>query len=229
MSRTGRLALPAVLLLPLLLTACGTEDAGTAGATSTAGAAATADPADPADPAELNSRAQALGIAPEAVYAVEAPGYTLAQQSVGVIGDDGFSATYVSPKDGTQLQLMVDRAAMTADDCANQAPAGSPSGPSGTSAPCVRDGEAWYRSTGGRTEYTVARQEFVIRVGGTGVPRDVLREAAHGVHRPSADELDALLPPAPEGSGPAATTPVERGDLPSEGDGAPRNDVGVGG
>lgn len=223
MSRTGRLALPAVLLLPLLLTACGTQDANTAGTANTAGAASTA---DPADPAELGKRAQALGIAPEAVYAIEAPGYTLAQQSVGVFGGDGFSAAYFSPKNGTQLQLTVDRRAMTADSCANQS--------SGASASCTRDGDAWYRSTGQHTEYTVAKEEFVIRIGGAGVPRDVLREAAHGVHRPSADELDALLPPAPAGAGPTETTPtetapVERGDLPSEGDGAPRNDVGVGG
>ncbi|MFF3942518.1 hypothetical protein [Streptomyces phaeofaciens] len=44
---------------------------------------------------------------------------------------------------------------------------------------------------------------------------NVLRAAARWLPRPSADEWDAPLPPAPAGGG-----PVERGDLPSVGDGA---------
>ena len=200
MIRTLR-ALPAMLFLPALVVACGTEKAG-------------------ADPAELGSRARALGIAPELVYATEAPGYTLARQSVGVYGDDGFSAVYVSQKEGRQLQLTVDRGTMTADSCPDQ-PVGDSSGASTT---CVRDGDSWYRSTGERREYAVPKEGFVIRLSGDGMPRDVLRVAARQLHRPSADELDALLPPAPAGGG-----PVERGDLPSVGDGAPGNDVDAGG
>ncbi|WP_426568295.1 hypothetical protein [Streptomyces canus] len=201
MIRTVR-ALPALLLAPVLLTACGSEEAGAA------------------DPAELKARAQALGIAPELVHITEAPGYTLAQQSVGVYGGDGFSATYVSQQNGTQLTLTVDRGTMTAETCPTQPPAD----PSGTRAECTRDGDAWYRGGGGGAEYVVPKEGFLIRIGGTGVPRDVLREAAREVHRPSADELDALLPPAPAGG-----TPVERGDLPPVGDGAPDNDVDAGG
>ncbi|MEU0116486.1 hypothetical protein ABZ137_23025 [Streptomyces bobili] len=89
MIRTVRL-LP-VLLGTVLLTGCGSERA------------------DEADPAELALRARASGIAPELVYTTDAPGHTLAQQSVGVYGDDGFSATYVSRQKGTQVQLTVDR------------------------------------------------------------------------------------------------------------------------
>ncbi|MER5750526.1 hypothetical protein [Streptomyces sp. NPDC002088] len=90
---------------------------------------------------------------------------------------------------------------------------------------CTRDGDAWYRSAGEQSEYAVPKKGYVVRVGGDGVPRDVLRAAAHKVHRPSADELDALLPSA----APAATEPVERGDLPTVGDGAPNNNPGAGG
>lgn len=204
MIRTVR-ALPALLLAPALLAACGTQDAGAA------------------DPAELNARARALGIAPELVHTTEAPGYTLAQQSVGVYGGDGFSATYVSQDNGTQLHLTVDRGTMTAGTCPTQPPADS----SGTRATCTRDGDAWYRGGGQRTEYVLPKKGFLIRIGGEGLPRDVLREAAHQAHRPTADELDTLLPPAP--AAPSDNGPVERGDLPPVGDGAPDNDANAGG
>ncbi|MEU8653439.1 hypothetical protein [Streptomyces sp. NPDC048737] len=206
MIRTVRL-FPALLLGSALLTACGSERVGAA------------------DPAELASRAQALGIAPEAVYVTDAPGHTLARQSVGVLGDDGFSAVYVSPQKGTQVQLAVDRGTMTAATCERQ--------PGGESAAepvtCVRDGDGWYRSAGRWAEYAVPKKDFVVRVGGTDVPRAVLREAAGHLRRPSAGELDDLLPSAPAGGGPAERGPVERGDLPSFGDGAPDNDVDAGG
>ncbi|MFF4832898.1 hypothetical protein [Streptomyces sp. NPDC001315] len=205
MIRTVRI-LPLLLLMPALLTACGTEKAGGAGA---------------ADPAELASRAQALGIAPELVYVTEAPGFTLAQQSVGVYGDDGVSAVYVSRKTGAQLQLYVDRGTLTARSCPTQPVRDA----TADRTSCTRDGDAWYRSAGEQSEYAVPKKGYVVRVGGDGVPRDVLRAAAHKVHRPSADELDALLPPA----APRATEPVERGDLPTVGDGAPNNDPGAGG
>ncbi|MFI7499724.1 hypothetical protein ACIBVL_14740 [Streptomyces sp. NPDC049687] len=200
-------ALPALSLLPLLpllLTACGDEHAGAA-----------------ADPAELSARAQALGIAPELVYTTDVPGYTLAQQSVGVYGDDGFSASYFSSKSGKFFQLAVDRDTFTATNCPDQPVPGT----DGASTTCVRDGDNWYRTTDGRSEYAVPKKNLVIRLSGDGVPRDDLRAAAEHAHRPTADELDDLLPAAPAGGG----EPVERGDLPSVGDGAPNNDVGAGG
>ncbi|GAB2716702.1 hypothetical protein [Streptomyces bullii] len=197
--------LPALCVLPVLLTACGTEKAGTG---------------SPADPAELASRARASGIAPEHVYVTEVSGFTLAQQSVGVYGGDGFSATYVSAQGGGQLHLRVDRGTMTAESCPRR-PVGTASGARTT---CERDGEAWYRSGGGQREYAVPKKGHVVRITGEGVERDVLRQAARSVHRPSDAELDTLLPPA---SGP--TEPVERGDLPPVGDGAPDNNVGTSG
>ncbi|GAA3213521.1 hypothetical protein GCM10020256_13720 [Streptomyces thermocoprophilus] len=38
------------------------------------------------------------------------------------------------------------------------------------------------------------KDDHVVRVGGDGVPRDVLRTAAEHVHRPTAAELDTLMP-----------------------------------
>jgi hypothetical protein len=164
-----------------------------------------------------------MGVAPELVYVTEAPGFTLAQQSVGVLGDDGFSATWVDGETNALLRLAVDRGTITADTCPEQ-PVGDLSGEHTT---CERDGSAWYRTGAGRHEYALPEEGHVVRVSAEtdAVPRDVLRAAALAAHRPDAAETDALLPPVE----PAPATPVERGDLPPFGDGAPDNHVDVGG
>lgn len=206
MIRTVR-ALP-LLLLPALLAGCGTEKAGASDA--------------PADPTELAAQAGALGISPELVYITKAPGFTLAQQSVGVSGDDGFSASYTSLKTGAVISLRVEHGTMTAATCAKRPVAGV----AGEHTTCVRDGDAWYRTGGGQIEYTIAEKGHIVYVDAEQgkVTREVLRKAALSVHRPSESELDGLLPPAR-----TATAPVERGDLPTAGDGAPNNEVGTGG
>ncbi|MGY3204699.1 hypothetical protein ACVW19_005214 [Streptomyces sp. TE5632] len=203
MIRTVRPLLP-LLLVPLLLTACGSEPG------------QTRDTDAPA--AELITRSRALGIAPELVYVIEAPGFALARQSVGVYGGDGFSATYVSRQGGEQLRLYVDRGTMSASDCAEGQQT------------CESDEEGiWYRSGQGAHEYAVVKKGHVVRLeGDAGVPRDVLRKAARDARRPSGEEAAELLPSAPVG-GAAPSEPVERGDLPPAGDGAPRNDVDAGG
>ncbi|MEU9882810.1 hypothetical protein [Streptomyces phaeochromogenes] len=223
-----------LLLLPLLLVSCGTEEAGAGADTGssadtdkgTAGAdKGTGSSADAADPAELASRAGALGIAPELVYVTEAPGFAVAQQSVGVFGGDGFHAAYFSQKTHAQFELFVDRGTLTAENC----PKTQVGQGSAESVACERDGDAWYRKAGGRHEYALPRDGHVIRLVGTtdGPTRAVLREAAEAAHHPDAAELTALLPPAPDGG--TATEPVERGDLPPVGDGAPNNEVGASG
>ncbi|MFE0510963.1 membrane lipoprotein [Streptomyces sp. NPDC058964] len=185
MIRTVR-ALPLLLLLPALLTGCGTEkaDAGAGGGSSSA----------TPDASELNSRVRALGVAPELVYVTGASGFTPAQQSVGVNGDDGFSVSYWS-KSGGVLHLYSDRGTVTPAVCPEE------------------------------EECVAPKKGQVVHISGEKVSREVLREAARAVHRPSAEELAAILP------SPAATPtePVRRGDLPSYGDGAPDNSVGEGG
>ncbi|MFV0132979.1 hypothetical protein ACLGIH_07010 [Streptomyces sp. HMX87] len=206
--------LPALLLAPLLLTACGTERADEARRAGSGSGSA----ADAAPSAELAARARALGVAPELVYVTGSPGYTLAQQSVGVYGADGFSAVYVSAQGG-RLSLFVDRASADAGTCAKGARKWTT---------CERDGEAWYRAGAQRHEYARPEDDHVVRIAADrgAVPRDVLRAAATAAHRPDAAEAEALLPPA----GPEATaSPVERGDLPPVGDGAPDNNVDAGG
>ncbi|KPC87797.1 membrane protein [Streptomyces sp. NRRL WC-3753] len=220
--------LPVLLLAPLLLTACGSEKAD-AGAPSGAASATVVEeipaetPAEAPGEGELTVRAQAMGVAPELVYVTEAPGFALAEQSVGVLGDDGFSATWVDGDTNALLRLAVDRGSITAGTCPEQ-PVGDMSGEHTT---CERDGDAWYRTGAGRHEYALPEDGHVVRVSAEqdAVPRDVLRAAVLAAHRPDAAETDRLLPSAE----PASPTPVERGDLPPFGDGAPDNHVDEGG
>ncbi|MET7476953.1 hypothetical protein ABZT17_21640 [Streptomyces sp. NPDC005648] len=87
---------------------------------------------------------------------------------------------------------------------------------------CTREGDAWYRSAGRQHGYAEPKKGYVILISGAGVPRATLHKALLAVHRPSAAELADLLPPPPTATGNA---PVERGDLPPNGDGAPDNSV----
>ncbi|MGW1599700.1 membrane lipoprotein [Streptomyces eurythermus] len=192
MIRAAR-ALPLLLVLPALLTACGTEKArsGPEPAASGSGRAAAGSSREPVSAApgqaEMDERLRALGIAPELVYVTEVPGFTLAQQSIGVNGDDGFSVAYWA-KNGAVLHLYAERG--SADDCPQ--------------------GHVCRAPAKGR----------VVRLYGEKVAPDVLRRAADAIHRPTPAELVPLLP-TPR----TATAPVQRGDLPPNGDGAPDNSV----
>jgi hypothetical protein len=115
---------------------------------------------------------------------------------------------------------------MTADSCPEQ-PIGQGAG-GAAKVTCERDGELWYRTSAGEHEYAVPEDGHVVRISaGTAlVDRDVLRAAARAAHRPADAELAFLLPHMPP---PPPGEPIERGDLPSHGDGAPNNDVGASG
>ncbi|OEJ38318.1 hypothetical protein AR457_27340 [Streptomyces agglomeratus] len=205
----------AVLLLPVVLGACGAE---------------TATDADAPPQAELKARAGESAL--ELIYVTEAPGYDLARQSVGVIGNDGFSATYVSAASGGQIQLAVDRGKLDAASCAKQSVG---SGGGGGDVACERDGDLWYRAAADAHEYARAYEGHVVRVSADAdrVDRETLRRAAEKAHRAGAKELDEVLPATGGGSGGGPSTGVdempERGDLPPVGDGAPHNDVGASG
>ncbi|WP_411574427.1 hypothetical protein [Streptomyces fradiae] len=207
--RRRRLA-PALLALPLLLpllSACGTRTA-------------EAEPAP--DRAELEARAAALQTRPEHMYVTEADGFGLAEQSVGVLGDDGFSAAYAS-RDGGTFTLAVERGGVDPASCADLPRTSAPA-----PATCEKDGPGWYRATDGAHAYVRVEDGLRIRVSADAgsVDRAVLRGAAERAHRASDAELDAVLPERRPGD---AEAPVERGDLPPEGDGAPLDGVGVSG
>ncbi|MFK4789844.1 hypothetical protein [Microbacterium sp. ZW T5_56] len=92
---------------------------------------------------------------------------------------------------------------------------------------CEEDDDGlWHRTAGDVHEYVAVRGAVLIRVSGRGAPAGDLRAAAQAVHVPSVAELELLFSDAPQlPSG----SPVERGDLPEHGDGAPIDPSGPGG
>ncbi|GHG62104.1 hypothetical protein [Streptomyces griseocarneus] len=208
-ARLSRPLLPVTAAVSLALVGCGTETAG--GGAGRSGA----------DRSELAARARAAQVALENVYVTKVPGYEVAKQSVGVLGSDGFSATYVKQDTGAQIRLGVDRGSMDAAGCP-KTPLGVGNGGTGRAVECVKDGKSWYRTSGTQHEYATETDGRLVRVNAeTGtVDRATLRKAADAAHAASDAELDAVLPPRQGDGG----QPVQRGDLPPVGDGAPRND-----
>ncbi|WP_314222814.1 hypothetical protein [Streptomyces zaehneri] len=176
MMRPARALLP-LLLLPVLLTGCDAdENGGTA-----------------ADSADLDAAARGWGVAPELVYVTQVSGYTVFQASVGEYEDE-FVAAYRSEEGATKFGLFVGSGTLTAENCPEQ-PLGEVSDKQVT---CEQDGDAWYRTAGGRHEYAVPDDGVVIRLiaDADKVDRATLRKAAEAVHRPDDAELAALLPTA---------------------------------
>lgn len=169
-------------------------------------------------------RLRAEGVAPELVYEVELDGYELAEQSVGVMGDDGFGAVYVSP-DGPQVTLRVEWGTFSDDVCPETPLAGTETPTSPVA--CERDDAGWYRVAGDAHEYVVARGGRVLRLAG---PRSAIGRAELESASVDARHVGGA---GDGGNGDGTTgpppTPIERGDLPATGDGAPDNDVGPGG
>ncbi|WP_326823391.1 hypothetical protein [Streptosporangium sp. NBC_01756] len=164
-------------------------------------------------------RVRAQGVAPDLVYVVDLPGYELAEQSIGGVGEDGFGAFYVSPE-GRQVELRVDRGTFGDALCADTpiTDAEPPTAP----VRCERDEAGWYRRGGGRHEYTAVRADHLIWLKGRigEVDRAALKAAVSGARHATGDGSSTPVPPP---------GPVERGDLPTSGDGAPDNEAGPGG
>lgn len=159
------------------------------------------------------------GTPTELAYTVELPGYELADQSVGVVGEDGFGAVYVSPE-GREVELTVDRGRFS-DGLCRETPLRHTDPPTAPTT-CERDGTGWYRAGGGRHEHVVVRGDHVLRLNG---PIEEVDRATLGTAVSQARPADgAASDPTTRPSG-----PVERGDLPATGDGAPDNSVGPGG
>lgn len=188
---------------------------------SLAGCASAAPGAGPADPGAIAEHADAVGIAPDLVYTTEVDGYDLAPQSVGTGTADGMSATWVNGGTGAMLTMRTDRGEITTESCGEMPLWDAPD----AAVTCVEDGALWHRSGGDVDEYIAVRDGSLIRVTGlNGAPTEDLRAAADGVRVPSDAELELLFSDLK-----APGDPVERGDLPENGDGAPIDTVGPGG
>lgn len=181
-------ALPLLLLLPALMVGCGTEKSGAGAGTPKASSSPSSSPS-PATSAEIAARAKTLGFDPDLVYLIDPPGFTLAQQSVGV-SDVGLSVAYISPENGAVINLRVEPGTMTDANCTTQAVTTE-------HMTCVRDGNAWYRTGGGDAEYVTAAKGHLVHVAAEQgkVSREILRESARSLRRPYESELAVVLPP----------------------------------
>ena len=191
-------------------------------AVSLSGCASQTPGTDAADASSIAERASVVGIAPELVYTTQVDGYDLAPQSVGPGADDGMSATWVDGTTGAMLTIRTDRGELTAASCVEMPLWEAPDEP----VTCTDEEGVWHRSGGGVHEYIAVRDGALIRISGMNdASRAELLAAANAVHVPSEAELELLFSDLPE----VAPEPVERGDLPENGDGAPIDPVGPGG
>ncbi|MGP3533280.1 hypothetical protein ACTU3I_00670 [Microbacterium sp. RD1] len=187
---------------------------GTACMTGSAGSSA-------ADHSRIAESASRLGVAPELLYTTQMDGYDLAPQSVGPSGGDGMSATWFNDDTAATLTIRTDRGELNRERCETIPVEGADGAP----VTCEDEDGVWHRSAGELHEYVAVRGDAYILVSGTGADAADLLAAAKAVHVPSDAELTALLSDAPT----SAPTPVERGDLPENGDGAPIDPTGPGG
>lgn len=178
--------------------------------------------ANEADPDAIAERAGAAGIAPDLVYTTDVDGYELAPQSVGPGAADGMSATWFNQTTGAMITIRTDRGETTAESCAETPLWEAPD----ASVTCTEEDGVWHRSSGGLHEYVASTDGATILVTGmNNTPTADLLAAAKAVRVPSDAQLELLFSDVPE----VSSTPVERGDLPREGDGAPIDPTGPGG
>ena len=152
----------------------------------------------PAAVDDIASQATPAGIAPDLVYVTDVEGFDLAVQSVGVSGDDGFAAIYTREVDDRLATVALRTARTSVVD------------PS-VVVPCDE-----LTDTPTTLLCGVTRDEAFVSLEGTDVDAATLRAAGEAVRVPTVGELAHLFSEVrvPEG-------PVERGDLPEDGDGAP--------
>lgn len=160
--------------------------------------------AGPAQPTAIATWSQPAGIAPELVFVTDVDGFELATQSVGVMGNDGMSAIYVNHDEGVGTVMLT-----TWRD----------PDPSVVSCAELPD------STEATRRCSVERGGVHIVLEGQDIEPATLRAAAEAVRVPRADELGHLFADVPT----MPQTPVERGDLPPAGDGAPLDPPAAGG
>ena len=155
------------------------------------------------------------GVDPALVYTIELPGFELAEQSAGVLGDSDYGAVYLpaEPPFTTEVYLEVTRGTYSEARCERDPLRGPSGGGPATVVQCEPDADGWYRTGGGWHEYVVSRAGHHLTVGAPSdaVDRNALTQAALGARR----QDETSTSPAPRSS------PADRGDLPTFGDGAP--------
>lgn len=149
------------------------------------------------------------------MYTVELPGFELAEQSAGVLGESGYGATYLptDPPHTAEVSLEV-RVGEYDDARCERDPLRGPTGAAPVAVEsCEPEADGWYRTGGDRHEYVAARAGHHVVLG---APAEALdRETL------SAAALDARPQEGTAASPTRPSSPPLRGDLPTTGDGAP--------
>ena len=174
-----------------------------------------------ASPGTIADYTSAVGIAPELVFTTELDGYELAAQSVGPGAADGMTATWFNGGTGAMVTIRSDFGDVTQESCEAMPMMDAPD----AAVACADEDGIWHRTGGGAHEYIAVREGAMIWVTGIDASSDDLLTAAENVRVPSDAELEQLFSEAPDAPG----QPVERGDLPENGDGAPVDPIGPGG
>ncbi|KGM15886.1 hypothetical protein N867_04760 [Actinotalea fermentans ATCC 43279 = JCM 9966 = DSM 3133] len=159
----------------------------------------------PATSAEIAHWSAPAGVAADLVYVTDVDGFDLMTQAVGVWGDEGFSAVYVDGEGPASLMIGTSRE------------------PIPGAVPCAELPDAELPDAEPTLACAVQVGDVHVQVSGENVDAATLRVAADAVRVPREDELEHLFADT------AMRPPVERGDLPPEGDGAPIDEVGPGG
>ncbi|WP_019435663.1 hypothetical protein [Streptomyces sp. AA0539] len=235
-TRSVRRLPAAVLLLPVLalpLASCGSETpaAPASEVTEESGAPpASSSPAQPPEesPAGTGEETVFPGVDPGLIQLTEIPGYTLAPQSAGVVGEDGWGVSYVAAS-GSTIELRVERAEPGAAD-------------TGISADKAAGITEFHRILDGlrvsvittdpdidpdvlRAALEAARPADAAEV--VSAQEEAARDLA-GEAQPTAGQAGSAQPGKEPASGPQPS-PGERGDLPPVGDGAPVQPEGASG
>lgn len=206
-TRQWRTTLSAAVLL-LLTTACGAESSGTEDGPAPL-------------PEDTHQRVLAQGVDPALVHTIELPGFELAEQSAGVLGDRDYGATYVpvEPPYTTEVHLVVRSGAYDAQRCGTEPLRGPTGGSPRPVESCEPDATGWYRTGGGWQEYVLLGDGHTLTLSAptTAVDHDDLVEAARGARHQDGEATTPVTP----------SSPVPRGDLPTTGDGAPVDPYGA--
>ncbi|QYJ04011.1 hypothetical protein KUV85_17070 [Nocardioides panacisoli] len=196
-----RSATAVAALCLFVLTSCGERPS----------AASTEDGPAPLSDATVE-RVLAQGVDPALVHTIDLPGFTLVEHSAGVVGDADYGAFYAAEPPTDPVWFEVAAGGFGGQRCRTQ-PLVTPSTAPLDVAECRPDGDdGWYRVGGDRHEYVLEARGHHLRLSApTGaIDRATMRSALVGAR----DRAGNQPVPAP-------STPVERGDLPSTGDGAP--------
>lgn len=158
------------------------------------------------------------GVDPALVYVVDVPGFTLDEQSAGVIGDSDYGAAY-RRDDGALVWFDAKKRQVTS--CPTGPIFVNLGGEQDEVTDCEADSHCWYRTGRNRHDYVVMNGAAKLSLNAPldAVDRATLTKVLQGATHRDGNGISLAPPP----------TPISRGDIPKHGDGAPIDPTGPGG